>query len=119
MTEAGAIGLAAAFAAGFISFVSPCVLPLVPAYVSYVAGQPLREEARRPDASERLAALSLSGFFVLGFSAVFVTLGVPFLLVALFAREPAGRIKGLRRFGTLLQIAAGLILVVMGIGRIG
>ncbi len=222
MIEASAVGLAAAFAAGLISFVSPCVLPLVPAYVSYVAGQPLREEARRPDARERLAALSLSGFFVLGFSAVFVTLGasasllgrlllqyryeanlvggaiviafgllmigmtrgmpwlqrdfrfhpqlaggrplpafilgaafgfgwtpcigpvlgailtvsavqmstsagvgllatyaaglgVPFLLAALFTRELAGRLKGLRRFGTVLQIAAGLILVLMGI----
>ena len=41
--EASAVGLAAAFAAGLISFVSPCVLPLVPAYVSYVAGQPLVE----------------------------------------------------------------------------
>jgi cytochrome c-type biogenesis protein len=222
MIEAGAIGLAAAFGAGLVSFVSPCVLPLVPAYVSYVAGQPLREEARRPEARERLAALTLSGFFVLGFSAVFVTLGasasllgrlllqyryeanlvggaiviafgllmiamsrgmpwlqrdfrfhprlaggrplpafvlglafgfgwtpcigpilgailtvsavqtsastgvgllvtyaaglgVPFLLAALFTRELAGRLRGLRRFGTVLQIAAGLILMVMGI----
>ena len=222
MTEGGAIGLAAAFAAGLISFVSPCVLPLVPAYVSYVAGQPLRGEAQRPGARERLAALALSVFFVLGFSAVFVTLGasasllgrlllqyryeanliggaiviafgllmigmtrgmpwlqrdfrfhprlaggrplpafilgvafgfgwtpcigpilgailtvsavqtsistgvgllatyaaglgVPFLLVALFTREAAARLKGLRRFGSVLQIVAGLILVLMGI----
>ncbi|MGH8725519.1 MAG: cytochrome c biogenesis protein CcdA, partial [Burkholderiales bacterium] len=42
-------------------------------------------------------------------------LGVPFLLAALFTRELAGRLKGLRRFGTVLQIAAGLILVLMGI----
>jgi cytochrome c-type biogenesis protein len=220
--EAGAIGFAAAFAAGLISFVSPCVLPLVPAYVSFVAGQPLAQGARHPDARERLAALSLSAFFVLGFSAVFVTLGagatflgrlllqyryeanlvggaivvlfgllmigmtrgmpwllrdfrfhphffggrpvpafvlglafgfgwtpcigpilgailtvsavqtspstgvgllatyaaglgVPFLLAALFTRELAGRLKGLRRFGAIMQIAAGLILVLMGL----
>lgn len=73
--EAGAVGLAAAFAAGVISFVSPCVLPLVPAYVSYVAGQPLGSGRTRPDAAERFAALVLSTFFVLGFSAVFVSLG--------------------------------------------
>ena len=73
--EVGAVGLTAAFAVGVVSFVSPCVLPLVPAYVSYVAGQPLDMKRKRPKAGERLAALTLSAFFVLGFSAVFVTFG--------------------------------------------
>jgi len=41
MDGSGCAGLAAAFAAGVVSFVSRCVLPLVPAHVSYVAGQPL------------------------------------------------------------------------------
>ena len=40
MTEASALGIASAFAAGAVSFLSPCVLPLVPGYVSYLAGQP-------------------------------------------------------------------------------
>jgi len=75
MIEATAIGLAAAFGAGLISFVSPCVLPLVPAYVSYVAGQPPRADRPGPDVRERLAALGLSAFFVLGFSSVFMALG--------------------------------------------
>lgn len=75
MNEAGAIGMAAAFAAGFVSFVSPCVLPLVPAYVSYIAGQPLAATRHRPDLGERLSALALSAFFVLGFGTVFVALG--------------------------------------------
>ncbi len=65
MIEASVLGLAAAFAAGVVSFVSPCVLPLVPAYVSYVAGQ----------SQVRLAALGMSAFFVLGFSTVFIALG--------------------------------------------
>ena len=73
--EAGAIGLAAAFAAGMISFLSPCVLPLVPAYVSYVAGQSDTALARRRDLRHRLAALALSGVFVLGFGSIFVALG--------------------------------------------
>jgi len=42
-------------------------------------------------------------------------LGVPFLLVALFTREAAARLKGLRRFGSVLQVVAGLILVLMGV----
>ncbi|MGQ0655252.1 MAG: cytochrome c biogenesis CcdA family protein, partial [Betaproteobacteria bacterium] len=73
--EASAVGLAAAFAAGVVSFVSPCVLPLVPAYVSYIAGHPLGAAPTKVDAAERLAALVLSACFVLGFSVVFVSLG--------------------------------------------
>lgn len=74
MIEASALGLAAAFAAGVVSFVSPCVLPLVPAYVSYVAGQSHAVETER-DRRARLAALRMSAFFVLGFSTVFIALG--------------------------------------------
>jgi cytochrome c-type biogenesis protein len=54
--------------------VSPCVLPLVPAYVSYVAGQTSADDAQR-DARARFAALGMSAFFVLGFSTVFIALG--------------------------------------------
>lgn len=222
MMEAGAIGLGAAFTAGMISFLSPCVLPLVPAYVSYVAGQSNASLERTRDVAQRLSALALSGVFVLGFGAVFVALGagasvlgslllryrneanliggaivlvfgllmismsrgmpwlqrewrfhphlpggrpaaafvlglafgfgwtpcigpvlgailtlsatqapgaggtgllaiyaaglgVPFLLVALFTRELATRMRVLRRVGWILQIAAGLVLVAMGI----
>jgi cytochrome c-type biogenesis protein len=43
MSEIANIGLAAAFLAGFISFISPCVLPLVPGYLSYIAGRSLDE----------------------------------------------------------------------------
>jgi len=220
--EANAVGLAAAFAAGLVSFVSPCVLPLVPAYVSYIAGQPL--VAAHPHARERLAALTLSAFFVLGFASVFIALGasatflgrlllqyryeanifggaiiivfgllmvgmargmpwlmrdlrfhpglsggrplpafvlgvafgfgwtpcigpvlgailtvsavqassagvgllatyaaglgVPFLLTALFTRELAGRLRALRRLGAVLQVAGGIILILMGIAML-
>ncbi|MFQ5755469.1 MAG: cytochrome c biogenesis CcdA family protein [Acidiferrobacterales bacterium] len=75
MFEISGIGIATAVAAGLISFLSPCVLPLVPGYVSYVAGQSL-ETVRRPEASRaKLTALILSIFFVAGFSTVFVSLG--------------------------------------------
>jgi cytochrome c-type biogenesis protein len=73
MGEIGHIGLIAAFLAGLISFLSPCVLPLVPGYVSFVAGRSLDELVHRPAA--RLPALGLSIAFVLGFSSVFVALG--------------------------------------------
>ena len=72
MNGLSGIGLLTSFGAGVISFLSPCVLPLVPGYVSYVAGEALgvTGEPIRP-----LAALRLSLCFVLGFSTVFVILG--------------------------------------------
>ena len=225
MSDASGIGFAIAFAAGVVSFLSPCVLPLVPAYVSYVAGDPSYATQGETTGRRRADAAMLSAFFVLGFSTVFVVLGasatalgrlllqyryetniiggaivivfgllmigmsrgmpwlqcelrfhprvagghpaaayvlglafgfgwtpcigpvlgailtvsavqttvsggitllssyaaglgVPFLLSALFTRELVWRLRDLRRFGTALQIAAGLILVVMGIAMI-
>jgi len=70
MNSLSGIGLLTSFGAGVISFLSPCVLPLVPGYVSYVAGDALTGEPVKP-----LAALGLSLFFVFGFSTVFVILG--------------------------------------------
>ena len=72
--EASALGTATAFAAGTVSFLSPCVLPLVPAYMSYVTGQSLAPADSGAQSSRASAAL-LSVWFVLGFSAVFVALG--------------------------------------------
>jgi cytochrome c-type biogenesis protein len=67
------IGLSTAFVAGVISFLSPCVLPLVPGYLSYVTGSSL--EDLRDQTTSRLHALAYAIWFVLGFSAVFVALG--------------------------------------------
>jgi cytochrome c-type biogenesis protein len=72
MITVSALGVVTSFAAGVISFLSPCVLPLVPGYISYVAGQSLES---RPGNRANFAALRLSIFFVLGFSTVFVMLG--------------------------------------------
>jgi len=74
MAEISNIGLLTAFVAGIVSFLSPCVLPLVPGYVSYVAGHSLVDQ-RDAVLALRLPALGLSGSFVLGFSTVFVLLG--------------------------------------------
>ena len=67
------IGFAAAFAAGVLSFLSPCVLPLLPGYLSFITGLTTAELA----AGERRSTIVLipSLLFVLGFSAVFVALG--------------------------------------------
>ena len=73
--EAATLGVATAFAAGAVSFLSPCVLPLVPAYMSYVTGQSLAANTDGKVAASRLSAATLSLVFVLGFSAVFIALG--------------------------------------------
>jgi cytochrome c-type biogenesis protein len=63
------------FGAGIVSFLSPCVLPLVPGYVVYVAGQSLGGTVSTGMIATRSVALIASLFFVLGFSTVFVILG--------------------------------------------
>ena len=73
--DATTLGAATAFAAGAVSFLSPCVLPLVPAYMSYITGQSLATNAGAATMSSRMSAATLSVLFVLGFSAVFIALG--------------------------------------------
>ena len=66
------VGIMTAVAAGAVSFLSPCVLPLVPGYVSYIAGNSTTTRDIRAD---RLGAALLSLCFILGFSTIFVALG--------------------------------------------
>jgi len=75
MTEISHGALIAAFSAGTISFMSPCVLPLVPAYVSYIADQSIASRAMSRPTKLQLRAIALSLCFVLGFSTIFVILG--------------------------------------------
>lgn len=64
------IGLPLAFFAGLLSFLSPCVLPLIPSYVSFVTGLSLEDAGRR-----RWVALGHTGMFVAGFTLIFLLLG--------------------------------------------
>jgi cytochrome c-type biogenesis protein len=75
MMEISTSAITAAFAAGTISFLSPCVLPLVPAYVSYIAGQSIAHPKAPRAMIARLHAIALSACFVLGFTTIFVILG--------------------------------------------
>lgn len=75
MPELSNIGILSAFVAGIISFLSPCVLPLVPGYVSYIAGRSTFASRSGEVAVARSATLGLSLCFVLGFTTVFVILG--------------------------------------------
>jgi cytochrome c-type biogenesis protein len=70
MTDGPALGMAIAFTAGLLSFLSPCVLPLVPSYIGFITGFTLDEMTGR-----RRRAMLHALLFVLGFSLVFVLLG--------------------------------------------
>lgn len=107
MLELSLIGAFTAFAAGVISFLSPCVLPLVPGYVSFVAGSSL-EEMREGQAS-RLQALGLALTFVLGFSVVFVALGI--------SASMLGNLLLSYRYE--LGLIAGVVVILFGLHMIG
>ena len=65
-----------AFLAGLVSFLSPCVLPVVPSYVAFVSGMTLEELWEDGPTMARRAAIVHSTLFALGFMAVFLTLGL-------------------------------------------
>lgn len=110
MMEAAVLGTFTAFAAGAVSFLSPCVLPLVPAYMSYVTGQSLARGAGGAAAmASRTSAALLSLCFVLGFSAVFIALGASATAlsrVLLAYRYEAGIVGGalVTLFGAVMLI---------------
>ncbi|ASJ73370.1 cytochrome c biogenesis CcdA family protein [Granulosicoccus antarcticus] len=74
-TEIAGIGIVAAFLAGAISFLSPCVLPLVPGYVSFIAGQTDQAPEQQAEFRARLRAGGLSLCFCAGLFDSFVVLG--------------------------------------------
>jgi cytochrome c-type biogenesis protein len=104
------VTLLAAFAAGFLSFVSPCVLPLIPGYISFVSGVSVEEmRGDVPPSTSRLQVFLTSLAFVIGFSIVFVALGASATAIGkfMFARLP------------LLSKIAGGILIVFGLHTMG
>jgi len=109
MAELSAITFTTAFGAGIVSFLSPCVLPLVPGYVSYVAGDTLAHDARLSNPIQRLSALGLSLCFVAGFSTVFIALGA--------GASSLG--QALLRYKYEANIVAGVIVIVFGLFMVG
>ncbi|MFC1822336.1 cytochrome c biogenesis CcdA family protein, partial [Thermodesulfobacteriota bacterium] len=102
------------FAAGFISFLSPCVLPLVPGYISFISGVSLKEMVQKelmPSRVNKEKGLILlnSLLFVLGFSLVFVLLGASATWVGAFLTS---RIS-------LFSKLAGLVIILFGLFNIG
>lgn len=109
--------LVTAFAAGLLSVLSPCVLPLLPAYLSLVSGisvEELRTQASATEVRRRVMGTALA--FVLGFSAVFVVLGASATLLGRMLRGFRFELLG-AEIG-VAQIA-GVVIVVMGLHLLG
>jgi len=104
------VPILAALVAGMLSFLSPCVLPLVPPYLVYLTGTSLERFAdAEPEPRVRRETVAAALLFVLGFSTVFVALGAG-----------ASTIGGLlRAFSGELAIVAGVAIIVMGLHFLG
>ncbi|BAL81193.1 cytochrome c biogenesis CcdA family protein [Caldisericum exile] len=89
--------------AGFVSFISPCVLPLIPAYISYITGETLSELKSGETSTKKLLINSVA--FVLGFSVVFILLGATATFVGKF----------LSRNKKLFEFIAGIIVIIFGL----
>ena len=98
----------AAFLAGLISFLSPCVLPLVPGYVSLISGTGV-EELKSQDARVLRKLMLNSAAFILGFSVVFITLGA--------ISTEVGQL--LARYKSLLAQVAGVVIILFGLHLTG
>ena len=93
-----------AFGAGFISFLTPCVLPIIPGYISYITGKNLEEIEQ-----DKTTVLIKTILFSLGFSLIFIALGV--------TASTVGNV--LLFFSNELRIVAGLIIIIFSFQMLG
>jgi len=104
------VSLFTAFAAGVVSFVSPCVLPIVPGYLSFISGinvSKFKNQDTPRELTRRVAITSI--FFVLGFSTVFVLLGAAATMVGYY----------LQQYKRVLGMVGGGVIIVLGLHMMG
>ena len=95
-----------AFIAGLLSFLSPCVLPLIPSYITYITGLSFADlQSDHPGSSVRKTSVLHSLAFILGFTVVFVLLGASATYLGSFLNQHAG----------VLRKAGGVLIVLLGI----
>jgi len=98
------LNLLVAFSAGFISFLSPCVLPLIPGYISYISGRALDDIIK-----DNKSVLLKTIFFSIGFSIVFISFGITASFIG----------KLLISYSNQLRIIAGIIIILFSLQFIG
>lgn len=100
-------GFLAAFAAGLLSFASPCVLPLIPIYLSFITGESVT--TLKEGSAKRTVLLVRSALFVLGFSIVFVVLAIAFRSGMSFAGN---------RTSAIITKVAGVIVILLALNML-
>jgi len=103
------LNVATAFLAGLVSFISPCVLPLVPSYLSFLTGTSLEDLKAESSSAAKARVLLHALAFIAGFTVVFVAIG-------LSASAIGGVFQNNKR---LVEIAGGTIIVVLGLNMMG
>jgi cytochrome c-type biogenesis protein len=104
------VSIPAALVAGLVSFLSPCVLPLVPPYLIYLTGATIEHVANdEPSKASKRAVMLSALMFVFGFSTVFVALGASASFIGSLIRE----------WSAQLSIAAGVVIIIMGLHFLG
>lgn len=100
------VSYAVAFAAGFLTYLSPCLLPLIPSFVLYITGislGDLKDDARKSGTRQRIMVHSL--LFILGFSLIFIILGLTATAIG----------KILFKYQDFIRIAGGILIIVFGL----
>lgn len=104
------VSVGGALLAGLLSFVSPCVLPIVPPYLAWLAGVSFDElKDETPGAKQRRRVVLAAIAFVLGFTTVFVALGATASVIG----------KTIAQYFDTLSVIAGIIIIIMGLHFLG
>lgn len=98
-----------AFIAGILSFLSPCILPLLPGYISFISGESIESLTNKEKISPRLKAFLGAVFFGLGFSMVFMLLGATATEIG----------KVLNEYRYILEKVGGVIVIIFGLHLLG
>jgi len=99
----------AAFLFGLLSFFSPCILPLLPAYFSFITGYSMEELTEGGNFTIKKKVIFSTSAFVLGFSAVFIALGTSASLIGSLAHE----------YRDIIRITGGILIILFGVHMSG
>jgi len=103
------VSIISAFAAGFLSFISPCILPLVPVYISLMSAKAAFRPDKNVKFSDKLFLFFNSLFFVLGFTIIFVALGSTATLMGNLLKD----------YSNIIARVGGGLLIIFGLNYIG
>ena len=108
--NSNSISYAVAFAAGFLTFLSPCLLPVIPSFIAYITGislSDINDPGKRQEAKRKAVIHSL--LFIFGFSLIFIFLGLTATFIG----------KALFRYQKAIQIGGGILIILFGLYLMG